>query len=153
MIGVIAAMAILMPPAALLRESAPTPVSLLDDVCLPFVNSSGDALAAAAGMGLTGSITAERSELQTDNGTYQVRLSSVRDDAGAVESLDCVVQLRTWDRSDVVRAIRGRLDRVGYVVLDTGSATSSTWVRGDWSVTVSQNPGRSTILKVGYSAP
>jgi hypothetical protein len=120
-------------------------------VCLPFAASgeaSADSLALA---GLAPQPGGDAQNLQTVQGHHLVRLTRTGDAAEGSLRRVCEVQARADDFARARDAVAGPLERAGFTPVPDEPEDWPVWTRGGVTVTVHQNPGRATIIRVGYS--
>ena len=145
-IAVIAAALAIAPqsPGELTRE-------IVMEVCLPFAADGAAEPAAIAAAGLSGPESEAGRELKTANDQYLVKLEA----AGSAEYRDiertCTVQARVGGFAQARDAIRAPLESAGFALKPGEPEDWPIWTRGGVEVSVHQNPGRATIIRVGYS--
>lgn len=121
------------------------------DVCLPFAADGAAEPAAISAVGLSGPEAEAGRELKTANDHYLVVLEA----SGSAEYRDiervCTVSARVGGFQQARNAIRGPLEQAGFVLKPGEPDDRPIWTRGGVEVSVHQNPGRATIIRVGYS--
>lgn len=145
-IAVIAAALALAPqnPGDLTRD-------IVMDVCLPFAADGAAQPAAIEANGLSGPEAEAGRDLKTSNEHYLVKLEA----SGSAEYRDiervCTVSARVGGFQQARNAIGEPLEAAGFVLKPGEPADWPIWTRGGVEVSLHQNPGRATIIRVGYS--
>lgn len=124
------------------------------DVCLPFVNGETDRTALDA-LGFVvvsqeGSVT----ELASPDEHQRYLLRLVADDGeedGEVARV-CLLQARSAGLDAVKGAVRRPLEQAGFVLDAAVPANRPIWTRQGVTVSVRQNEGRATMVRVTYSS-
>lgn len=121
------------------------------DVCVPFAAEGAADAALIEKAGLSGVEIGAVRELKTADEHYLVKLET----SGSAEFEDiervCTVQARVGGFLQARNAIRGPLERAGFVSKPDEPEDWPIWTRSGVEVSVHQNPGRATIVRVGYS--
>lgn len=139
--------------------SAPTPPDqmvrkVLTEVCLPFAGGATDR-AAAEGLGFTVASENGAAVEMVSSDRSQAFLLSLAGDEDAEDGEDtrtCVLQARTMLFDVANRAIRGPLEEAGFVSEATQPANRPVWTRQGVTVSLRQNEGRATVMRVTYSS-
>lgn len=148
MFALIAAAAVLAaaPPQADMTKQ------VLTDVCLPFAAGEDSGADALAFLGFIGPAEGDERELQTENRHYVLRLTS---DDGA-DSGDtrraCVLTDRQGSLDSVRGDIRRPLEEAGFRADPEAPPTRPVWTKGGITVSLRQNDGRATLMRVSYSS-
>ncbi len=120
-------------------------------VCLPFVASgevSADNIALA---GLERRAGGDDLDLQTEDGRHLVKLTlSGNAEEGTLRRV-CEVQARAGGFDQARDAVAGPLEQAGFAPVPDEPEDWPVWTRGGQTVTVHQNPGRATVVRVSYS--
>lgn len=127
--------------------------SVLEDVCLPYVaGEAGDAGAMDfLGFVQTGEEEGER-RFATGDEAWLLRLA----ESGTAEDGDltrlCVLQARRGGLEAVRAGVAGPLEAAGYVRDPEMPAERPIWSRDGVTVSLRQNEGRATLMRVSWSA-
>ena len=124
------------------------------NVCLPFVGGADDRTAAEALGFVVASENAPVTELVSsdENQAYLLRLTAdVGDDGGEVARV-CLLQARSAGFDAAKGAIRRPLEQAGFVLDRTTPANRPIWTREGVTVSLRQNEGRATVVRVTYSS-
>lgn len=120
-------------------------------VCLPFAASGEVQADNIALAGLERRPGGGEFDLQTGNGHHLVKLTLT----GAAGSHDlrrvCEVQARAGGFEQARDAVAGPLEQAGFAPVPDEPEDWPVWTRGGVTATVHQNPGRATIVRIGYS--
>ncbi|WP_291840297.1 hypothetical protein [Brevundimonas sp.] len=139
--------------------SAPLPPdditrNVLVDVCLPFVNGDSDR-AAVEFLGFT--VASEDGAVvdmvsSDERQAYLLRLAGGDDAEDGEVRRTCTLQARGAALDTVKRAIRQPLEQAGFTAEPVEAANRLIWTRQGVTVSVRQNEGRATVVRVSYSS-
>lgn len=142
--------------AAVLAATSQSPGQATRDivvsVCLPYVASGEmpvDNIALAGLSPRRGGAGAE--DLQTANGLHFVKLTITGDAAEGNLRRVCEVQARTGGFAQARDAVAGPLEQAGFTLEPDEPEDWPVWTRDGVTVTVHQNPGRATIVRLSYA--
>ncbi len=126
--------------------------SVLEDVCLPYVAGEADAGAMDfLGFAQTGEGEGER-QFATGDEAWLLRLA----ESGTAEDGDltrlCVLQARRGGLEVVRAGVAGPLEAAGYVRDPETPADRPIWSGRGVTVSLRQNAGRATLMRVSWSA-
>lgn len=147
-------MLILAVTAALLSAQQPPQVisrRVLDEICLPFV-TSGAADPVAAMEFVPTADDGETRQFVSPDDAWLLRLTI----SGTAEDGDltrlCVLQARRGGLQAVRDGVAGPLEAAGFVADAEMPADRPIWTRGGITVSLRQNEGRATLMRVSWSA-
>lgn len=124
------------------------------DVCLPFVGGDADMTAAE----FLGFVPAGETEDGKDYASsdarqaYLLRLTSDDGEESGEVRRTCVLQARSAALDAVKAAVRRPLEAAGFVAEAGQPANRPIWTRQGVSVSIRQNEGRATVVRVNYSS-
>lgn len=121
------------------------------DVCLPFAASGEVPADGIALAGLSRRPGGDALDLQTDNGHHLVKLTLTGNAGEGSLRRVCEVQARAGGFDQARDAVAGPLEQAGFAPVPDEPEDWPVWTRGGITATVHQNPGRATIVRVGYS--
>ena len=128
--------------------------SVLTDVCLPYVTGEASDTAALEFLGFVGAPAAdeETRNFQTDDQAYLLRLTSTGDAAEGDLNRVCVIQARRGGLEGARGSIQPVLRTQGFIAESEQPADRPIWTKGGVTVSVRQNEGRATVIRVTYSS-
>ncbi|RZJ40094.1 MAG: hypothetical protein EON86_13115 [Brevundimonas sp.] len=125
------------------------------DVCLPFVNGETDRTALDALGFVVASQEGPVTELVSPDERQRYQLRLVADDGaeddGEVARV-CLLQARSAGLDAVKGAVRRPLEQAGFVLDPAMPADRPIWTRQGVTVSIRQNEGRATMVRVTYSS-
>lgn len=140
--------------AALAFVAAPPDVtrSVFTDVCLPYVTGEADDTAALEFLGFVPNPAAGAGSYRTGDDGYLLRLTTTGSTADGNLNRVCVVQARRGGL-DGARASVAPVLREQNFTPDAGApADRPIWTKGGVTVSLRQNEGRATVVRVTYSS-
>jgi hypothetical protein len=124
--------------------------SVLNDVCLPYVNGESADMAAAELLGF--SPGDGEGEYATADQAFSLRIETT----GTAEDGDltrvCILQVRRGGLAAVREGATASLRSDGFTPEDGQPDDRPIWNKGGVTVSLRQNPGRAAIMRVSYSA-
>ena len=133
------------------QDSGQTTREIVVGVCLPFAASgevSADNIALAGLKRLPGG---DELDLQTESGHHLVKLTLTGNVSEVSLRRVCEVQARAGGFEQARDAVAGPLEQAGFTPVPDEPEDWPVWTRGGITATVHQNPGRATIVRIGYS--
>ncbi|MDI1328535.1 MAG: hypothetical protein PSV23_17225 [Brevundimonas sp.] len=143
--------------AALAASPAPPPDmtrSILTDVCLPYVTGEARDATALEVLGLVSAPAADEDTLnfQSEDQAYLLRLTTTGSaDDGNLNRV-CVIQARRGGLDGVRTSVQPVLREQGFAPEADQPANRPIWTRGGVTVSVRQNEGRATVVRVTWSS-
>lgn len=142
--------------AATLMMASQTDVtrSVVTDVCLPFVAGEAGGQDSLDFLGFVGpaATAGETRELATEDEAYLLQMSSDDGEESGEVRRTCVLQARRGGIDGARNALRRPLEEAGFVAEAGLPANRSIWSRRGVSVSIRQNDGRATVIRVNYSS-
>ena len=126
---------------------------VLDGVCLPYVGSGAVDPAALDGLGFAlAEEDGDSRQYVTRDQAFILRLTETGTESrGDLDRL-CVLQARRGGLESVRRGVAGVLEAGGYTLDPDMPADRPIWSRGGATVSLRQNEGRATIMRVSWSS-
>ena len=127
---------------------------VLTDVCLPHANGQSSRAAAE----LLGFVVSDEGDgvvnmvSSDENQAYLLRLSGDDDAEDGDDTRACTLQARTTVFDSARSAIRRPLEQAGFAAEATQPANRPVWTRRGVTVSLRQNDGRATVMRVTYSS-
>lgn len=142
--------------AAALMTSAPPPtdmtVTILGDVCLPYVAGQPRDAAALEPLGFVATGADEDTlNFQSEDQAFILRLTTTGSAADDNLNRVCVIQARRGGFDGVKQLIQPLLREQGFAPEAGLPAGRAIWTKGGVTVSLRQNPGAAAIVRVTYS--
>lgn len=142
--------------AAALTASAPPPpdmtVTILSDVCLPYVAGEARDAAALEPLGFAATAADEDTlNFQSEDQAFILRLTTAGSAADDNLNRVCVIQARRGAFDGVKRSIQPLLRERGFAPETDLPPGRAIWTKGGVTVSLRQNPGAAAIIRVTYS--
>lgn len=147
-------MLILALTAALLAPQQPPQViarRVLDEICLPYV-TAGDADPVAAMEFVATGDDGESRQFVSPDDAWLLRLTTSGTAADGDLTRLCVLQARRGGLEAVRAGVAGPLAAGGFVADPDMPADRPIWTKGGVTVSLRQNEGRATLMRVSWSA-
>ncbi len=141
--------------AALAVVAAPPPDvtrGLLADVCLPYVTGEADDTAALEFLGFVPTPGAEPGAYQTEDEAYLLRLTTTGSAADGNLNRLCLIQARRGGLDAARSSVTPVLREQGFTPDAEASPDRPIWTKGGVTVSLRQNEGRATVVRVTYSS-
>lgn len=141
--------------AALALAAPPPPDvtrSILTDVCLPYVTGEASDTAALAFLGFGPATNGDAGVYQTADEAYLLRLTTTGSAADDNLNRVCVIQARRGGLDAAKRSVQPVLRDQGFAPDTEASADRPIWTKRGVTVSLRQNDGRATIVRVTYSS-
>ena len=128
--------------------------NVLVDVCLPFVTGEDSGQDALDFLGFIGSAaaTAEDRDLRTEDQAFLLRMTSDDGEASGDVRRTCVLQARRGGLEDARTAVKRPLEEAGFALEADATADRPVWTRRGVTVSIRQNEGRATVVRISYSS-
>ncbi|HVL42992.1 MAG TPA: hypothetical protein VM348_12625 [Brevundimonas sp.] len=142
--------------AAALTASAPPPtdrtLTILSDVCLPYVAGEARDAAALGPMGFVATAADEDTlNFQSEDEAYLLRLTTTGSAADDNLNRVCVIHARRGGFDGVRQSIQPLLREQGFAPEADLPAGRAIWTKGGVTVSLRQNPGAAAVIRVTFS--
>lgn len=141
--------------AALALVAAPPPDvtrSILSDVCLPYVTGEASDTAALEFLGFVPAPGGDAGAYQTSDEAYLLRLTTTGSAEDDNLNRVCVIQARRGGLDAAKRSVQPVLRDQGFAPDAEAAADRPIWTKRGVTVSLRQNDGRATIVRVTYSS-
>lgn len=127
---------------------------VVTNVCLPFADGAGDRAAAEALGFVVLSEEGRVTEMATAEAQprYLLRLTGDDGETDGEVARVCLLQARTLNFETTRNAVRSPLEQAGFIAEAGQPDDRPVWTRGNVTVSVRQNEGRATMVRVTYSS-